>query len=117
MTYGTLHVKWPNGQTRDFPLDQPSLAVGRAPDNDLVLEDVSVSRHHARLSVEGGRLTVEDLGSANGTFVAGERIVANVANVVPLGQTIRLGDVELRFTPPSSPSLGEQETTILTIQP
>jgi len=116
MAYGTLHVKWPNGQTRDFPLDQSSISVGRAPDNDLALEEVSVSRHHARLSVEGGRLTVEDLGSANGTFVAGERIVANVANVVPLGQTLRLGDVEVRFTPPSmAPPIGEQETALLTV--
>lgn len=116
MTHGTLHVKWPNGQTRDFPLDQPSISAGRAPDNQLVLEEVSVSRHHARLSVEGGRLTVEDLGSANGTFVAGERIVANVANVVPLGQTVRLGDVEIRFTPPSGDlPIGEQATALLTM--
>src|SRR4029077_11284765 len=79
-------------------------------DNELVLEDVSVSRRHAQLSLEAGRLTVEDLGSANGTFIGGQRLVANVSSIVPVGQPIRLGEVEIRFTPPAA---GEQATVIL----
>jgi pSer/pThr/pTyr-binding forkhead associated (FHA) protein len=57
------------GAGRQVVLDR-SLLVGRAPDADLVLEDGQVSRHHARLSpAADGSVTVEDLDSANGTFV------------------------------------------------
>jgi len=50
-------------------LERP-IVIGRAPDTGLVLEDGEVSRHHARVSpVADGSAVVEDLGSANGTFV------------------------------------------------
>ena len=46
-----------------------TIAIGRAVDNDIVLESPSVSRHHARIEREGGRYILVDLGSTNGTFV------------------------------------------------
>jgi phosphatidylserine/phosphatidylglycerophosphate/cardiolipin synthase-like enzyme len=46
--------------------------IGRAPENDIVIGDASVSRHHARITLENGKCTLTDLGSANGTFVNGE---------------------------------------------
>lgn len=48
--------------------------VGRSKQADLCLQEGFVSRRHARLWLESGRLMVEDLGSANGTFVNGERL-------------------------------------------
>ncbi|MGO9907933.1 MAG: FHA domain-containing protein [Solirubrobacteraceae bacterium] len=54
---------------RRVALDRP-IVIGRAPDTGLVLEDGEVSRHHARVSpATDGSAVVEDLGSANGTFV------------------------------------------------
>ena len=53
---------------------RPTTLVGRGSDCDLVIEDVSLSRHHAELTVTESRLRVRDLGSANGTFVNGDRI-------------------------------------------
>jgi hypothetical protein len=50
------------------------IAVGRAPDNDLVLADAEVSRHHARLEPNGAAWRVVDLGSTNGTWVNGARV-------------------------------------------
>lgn len=51
----------------------PLLRIGRAPDNDIVLETPSVSRHHAVLSYDGQpQPTITDLGSTNGTFINGE---------------------------------------------
>lgn len=47
--------------------------AGRDPAAAIFLDDVSVSRHHAVFTMEGGRLVVRDLGSTNGTYVNGER--------------------------------------------
>lgn len=106
MKFGLLRIKLPDGQAVEFPLDQPAATVGRAQGNDLILDDTSVSRRHARLSVESGRLMLEDLGSANGTFIGGQRIAANTPSLVSEDQPVRLGDVEVRFVapPPVEPS-------------
>lgn len=48
--------------------------VGRHPDSDIFLNDVTVSRHHCRFVVENNTLSVEDSGSTNGTYVNGERV-------------------------------------------
>jgi pSer/pThr/pTyr-binding forkhead associated (FHA) protein len=53
-----------------------SLRLGRASDNDLVLDDRSVSHYHARIDLVAGRPTVVDLESSNGTWVNGQRISA-----------------------------------------
>jgi len=50
------------------------LTIGRAPENDIQLLHLGVSRRHAEVSYEDGRLMVRDLGSRNGTFVNGDRI-------------------------------------------
>ncbi len=62
-------------QGSDYLLQRRSeVLVGRSQDADLVLLEGMVSRLHARFKVGGGELSVEDLGSTNGTFVNGERI-------------------------------------------
>lgn len=52
--------------------------AGRGPDSDIFLGDVTVSREHARFLVDEHGLTVEDLGSMNGTYVNGDRVDAYV---------------------------------------
>jgi len=64
--------------------------VGRDPSADMAIDDPLVSRLHARLeAAEGGGVRVEDLGSHNGTFVAGARVAGSV--VAPFGSTVRIG--------------------------
>lgn len=72
-----------------------ALRFGRGLDNDVVLDSLSVSRDHARLT-RAGDLAIEDLGSRNGTFVNGQRIQR--ARVAP-GDRIRLGATEVRIEP------------------
>ena len=48
--------------------------LGRAEDNDIVLTDIGVSRRHARLVVQESGVTIEDLGSGNGTYFRGSRV-------------------------------------------
>ncbi|MGZ8756298.1 MAG: FHA domain-containing protein [Acidimicrobiia bacterium] len=48
--------------------------VGRHPDSDIFLDDITVSRHHCRFRSEGQVFSIEDSGSTNGTYVNGERV-------------------------------------------
>lgn len=57
-----------------FVLNPGMTTVGRHPESDIFLDDVTVSRDHCRFTVDGGRLTVEDSGSTNGTYVNEERV-------------------------------------------
>src|SRR5206468_9616445 len=60
-----------------YELTTPAVSIGRGEDMDIVIDNVSVSRRQARIQLAGdGRWIVEDLSSANGTFLNGERLAA-----------------------------------------
>ena len=66
-------LRGPNAGSR-FLLDSDLTLVGRHPDSDIFLDDVTVSRRHAEFYRQGGRFVVRDVGSLNGTYVNRERI-------------------------------------------
>jgi len=70
-----------------------ALSIGRAEDNDSKLTDPKASRHHARVQREGETFSLTDLGSANGTWVGGVRLVA--AHTLRRGEPFSIGDTEL----------------------
>jgi VWFA-related protein len=70
--------------------------IGRAPDNQLVLDEPTVSRHHAWIKAEGEEFLVFDIGSANGTFVNDEQI--EEPRRLENGDVVRFGDAEFVFT-------------------
>ena len=75
-------------------LDVDTASIGRGLDNDVVVEDPRVSRHHARLQRGARGWEVSDVGSTNGTFVNGKQIHHSpIAN----GDAISLGGLEMRF--------------------
>jgi pSer/pThr/pTyr-binding forkhead associated (FHA) protein len=57
-----------------FLLRPGNTTVGRHPESDIFLNDVTVSRHHCRIVVAAGGISVEDSGSTNGTYVNEERV-------------------------------------------
>jgi hypothetical protein len=68
-----LVMRGPNAGSR-FRLDGDLTTAGRHPDSHIFLDDVTVSRRHAEFYRDGGRFTVRDVGSLNGTYVNRERI-------------------------------------------
>jgi len=72
--------------------------IGRATDNDLHLNDASVSKIHAALKMDNlGTLMVADTGSTNGTHINGQRIPYGEALPINEGDLVAFGDVEVRF--------------------
>ena len=79
---------------QSFDLSRPVVTIGREAGSDIVLDDPQVSRHHARLTLQGASYFVEDLGSTNGSFVNGRRVMAptplNPGDKLGLGDTVVL---------------------------
>lgn len=73
-----------------FPLDGDQLTIGRDSSNGVAINDAEVSRRHSRLSFQGGKYVIEDLGSTNGTFVNGQRLAGPV--VLKAGDVVSLGE-------------------------
>ncbi|WP_437290355.1 FHA domain-containing protein [Sorangium sp. So ce406] len=71
--------------------------IGRTPDNDIVLAHPQVSSHHALLHSISGQLYVEDRGSANGTYVRGNRIAPGQKIAVQSGEKIYIGPMPLQI--------------------
>jgi hypothetical protein len=80
---------------RQFDITKTLLAIGRGLDNDLVIDDPRVSRHHAQITFRHAHYLLRDLRSTNGSFVNGQPVEAVVlAN----GDIVSIGGFELLFT-------------------
>jgi len=82
---------------RIFDLEKEKVVIGRGDDADLMLPNISVSRHHAQILQDDQTSTIEDLGSSNGTLVNGqsvERAVLNSGDEILLGKfnLVYMGD-------------------------
>ena len=89
------------GQRREIAITKEEFVIGHGADCDLRLRVSAISRHHCLLRIRGGEATLTDLGSANGTFVNGQRVRSQVA--LRHGDAIGLGafHFELELSGPS----------------
>lgn len=94
---------------RRLPITVPTVNIGRADYNDLVIADPSVSTTHAKLQRKDDVWVLADLGSTNGTFVEGEPVTGETA-LTP-GTTLRFGDVAALFEPHDEPQPGVRPAT------
>jgi pSer/pThr/pTyr-binding forkhead associated (FHA) protein len=77
-----------------FPLDHDRMTIGRRPDSDVFLDDVTVSRDHALVVRRGDEFHLDDLGSLNGTYVNRRRIESHhLAD----GDELQVGKYKLTF--------------------
>ena len=108
-----LEVRATDGAPFVFPLREGTHSIGRNPDNDIVLTDGSVSRSHCLLYVRHGYIEIEDLGSANGVFVGGERTTARVE--LSLDAEFKIGEAKAVLR--TDETDGVRETTIFVREP
>ncbi|MGB9724592.1 MAG: FHA domain-containing protein [Chloroflexia bacterium] len=91
----TLQLQWVDsrGIPQSRAISPQGLRLGRDLGNDVVLDDAQVSRQHAWIFLQGGQCYVQDLGSANGTWVNEQRITGS--HPLSIGDRLRLGGVSL----------------------
>ncbi len=92
---GNLQI-FPLAKKRGAPFAD-MITVGRTPNNDVVVDDVTVSRFHAFFREKGGRWIVCDSGSKNGTRLDAEKLEPRKEMSLTSGSRVRIGDVNLVF--------------------
>ncbi len=81
-------------QGRTFSISGIDVTIGRSPDNQITIDDPTVSRQHARIRLINDRYQLFDVGSTNGTFVNSTRVQNAVLRD---GDEVQFGDVKLKF--------------------
>ncbi len=77
-----------------FYVDRPRLTLGRDPDSDVFLNDVTVSRNHAVVETGGGEVKITDAGSLNGTYVNG--VLVDSARL-STGDVVQVGRFQMLY--------------------
>lgn len=92
MVSGSFQLVMRNGPTpgQVYELTGEIITVGRDTASSIVIVDTEVSRKHARLRLQAGGYLIEDLGSTNGTFVNGQRLMG--PHLLKSGELIKLAD-------------------------
>jgi phage tail-like protein len=112
---GEIVVEQAGQVVQRLPLKPGVITIGRQPENDLVLKDVQVSRHHAELRLEPAEAMLIDLGSSNGTFVGGARLPAHQPYLLADGATWQIGTFVLTYHAAPSrplPTVGESQQQV-----
>ncbi len=97
----SLLVSIGSSDSREYPLDKQTVAIGSHPSNDVVLDDTTVSRRHATITRKPDSFELSDLGSTNGTFVNGGRVRKPIA--LKRGDEIKFGSARFAFVAASDP--------------
>jgi pSer/pThr/pTyr-binding forkhead associated (FHA) protein len=77
---------------KEYVLDKQIISFGRAPENDVCIENIGVSAHHAK--IYSGNLLIEDLKSSNGTYVNEQKINTQL---LENGDVIKIGKFDIHF--------------------
>jgi pSer/pThr/pTyr-binding forkhead associated (FHA) protein len=85
------------GRAHELNVDRTT--IGRVEDNMFQIAEPSISSHHCEVLLRGSDVIIKDLNSTNGTFINGDQITENVLKP---GQTLRLGNVELKLDAPGA---------------
>lgn len=106
----TVSLVLPDQEPRTFVYDfhQDTIRLGRDGDNDVQMPLTTVSRHHARITEEGGDLFIEDLGSTHGTRVNGKLLSPKTKVLLRTSDEIQIVSFELRLRRSTQAALEKQ---------
>jgi hypothetical protein len=91
---GMLVVRHGPNAGSSYRLEKPSIAIGRHPDSDIFLDDITVSRRHVVVEHDGDGYTLRDVGSLNGTYVNRARVDEAA---LQYGDEVQIGRYRLSF--------------------
>jgi pSer/pThr/pTyr-binding forkhead associated (FHA) protein/tetratricopeptide (TPR) repeat protein len=94
---------------KEFALKGAEVVIGRTDDNAMVVDHRSISRNHARITIEGRRVTLYDLDSANGIKVNGDFYKQSVLHK---GDVVELGNVKFRYVEPGETYVYEADQAV-----
>src|SRR5215217_2460241 len=114
----TLLLTEKGGETKQLNFEKDEVTVGRVQGNDIVLPKGNVSKRHCRIMLQGGRFSVEDLKSTNGTYINGRKI-GETTSVVGTDK-IYVGDFVIKIenagveaaVPANAPEAGSLSTAL-----
>lgn len=86
-----LYVMGGKEEHQAFDLQRETIYIGRAPENDIQIEDKYISRKHLKLQKKGNKYVIRDLNTKNGTFVNGKQISPDDQFILGEGHTIVIG--------------------------
>jgi serine/threonine protein kinase len=86
-----IQITGPDGKTRLIPVQSERMTIGRAEDNDIVVDDTIVSGHHARIHFDGQSYFLIDLDSRNGTFLGNSKLLPGTPEEWPPRIPVRIG--------------------------
>ncbi len=76
-----LVLKFEENVLKEIPIGTSPVTIGRGPDNDIHIDNLAVSTHHAKIYADAGRIIIEDLSSLNGTFMNNQRITKSFLKI------------------------------------
>jgi len=93
-----LLVSLPNGTSASHDLTESTITIGRVSDNTLQIEDVSVSSHHAQLTLgDAGDYILQDIGSTNGTWIGVKEAKEGEDHPLQDGDKLRFGNIDATY--------------------
>ena len=95
-----------SGRSHELKADKTT--IGRLDDNAFPIAEASVSSHHCEVFLRGADVVIHDLNSTNGTFINGEKITESVLKP---GETLRLGQIELKLETAGAAGATSQHST------
>jgi pSer/pThr/pTyr-binding forkhead associated (FHA) protein len=112
----TILLKFKNSEIKRIETDKAEITIGRNPGNDIHIDNLGVSKQHAKISKQDGAYVIEDLNSTNGTFINNKRVAKAILND---NDEVHIGKHSLKISfQPQSKELPNQDfgdkTVVLT---
>jgi pSer/pThr/pTyr-binding forkhead associated (FHA) protein len=120
-----LLLKFHAAVIKEIPIEKTPVTIGRKPDNDIIIDNMAVSGHHAKINLQGSTYVIEDLQSTNGTFLNEKRIINSGLkhnDQILIGQhSLEFINPEVQPQPgqpePASEKIADSESTVVIATP